>query len=54
VLAAFGCVMAAVALSRLLRQFFARKVHPLGGVAKTNGMDNKKGEPMEARPKSEI
>jgi len=33
VLAAFGCILGAVALSRLLRRFFARRVHPLGGVA---------------------
>lgn len=49
VLAAFGCVMGAVALSRLPRRFFAKKVHPLGGVAATDA-GNKKGEPAEGSP----
>jgi uncharacterized membrane protein YdjX (TVP38/TMEM64 family) len=49
VLAAFGCIVGAVVLSRLLRRAFATKVHPLGG----NGENptppataaDKKGEP---------
>lgn len=38
VLAAFGCIIGAVILSRLLRQAFAKKVHPLPGAeAETAG-----------------
>ncbi len=40
VLAAFGCIVGAVALSRVLRHIFAKKVHPLASAP-----ENKTGEP---------
>ena len=51
VLAAFGCIMGAVVLSRLLRQVFAKRVHPLDGATnEPPAADNKKGEPTEGSP----
>ncbi|MBK8477714.1 MAG: VTT domain-containing protein [Opitutaceae bacterium] len=52
VLAAFGCIVGAVVLSRLLRQAFAKKVHPLASPesAATAAEGNKKGEPAEGSP----
>ena len=63
VLAAFGCIVGAVALSRLLRRAFAKKVHPLceglgmqpeavPAPAKAAAADNKKGEPSKGSPES--
>ena len=52
VLAAFGCVVGAVALSRLLRRIFAKKVHPLGEGTASPTADNKKGEPSDGSPES--
>ncbi|HLP01635.1 MAG TPA: VTT domain-containing protein [Opitutaceae bacterium] len=45
VLAAFGCVVGAVVLARLLRGMFAKKVHPLDEQRDAPAEDNKKGEP---------
>jgi len=50
VLAAFGCIVGAVVLSRLLRQIFAKRVHPLSDAANEPAADNKKGEPTEGSP----
>lgn len=52
VLAAFGCIVGAVVLSRLLRQAFAKKVHPLANPEPEAAAtaDNKKGEPAEGSP----
>ncbi len=57
VLAAFGCIVGAIGLSRLLRRTFAGKVHPLGAgeegaaTAPAGGPSDKKGEPPEGSPK---
>lgn len=45
VLAAFGCIVGAVLLSRVLRRAFAKKVHPVGEPLVSPTPDNKKGEP---------
>lgn len=46
VLLAFGCIVGAVVLSRLLRRAFAKKVHPLGEIPPVAVVDpkNKTGE----------
>jgi len=55
VLLAFGCIVGAVLLTRVLRRTFARRVHPLvtgEGAAQTGAevADKRKGEPAKGSP----